>query len=94
MVLLFVVVVVMGFVLLQIEVHDGDSITILDNSDPQTWKVRHASGAQAHLPAICCVIPPPDKEALLSAARCVNFVFIFRLAIQIILQHTSTQISN
>ncbi|KAK2155416.1 hypothetical protein LSH36_241g06023 [Paralvinella palmiformis] len=53
----------------QIEVHDGDSITILDNSDPQTWKVRHASGAQAHLPAICCVIPSPDKEALLSAAR-------------------------
>ena len=66
------------------EVHDGDSITILDNSNAHSWTVRHVSGVEAQIPAVCCVIPPPDKGALLSAARSVYVtvhVAIFSLII-------------
>ncbi|XP_041374834.1 LOW QUALITY PROTEIN: microtubule-actin cross-linking factor 1-like [Gigantopelta aegis] len=53
----------------KISLSEGDSCTVLDNSDAEHWQVRTSDGHEAELPSIVLVIPPPDPKSFVAAQR-------------------------
>lgn len=51
--------------------HKGDECALLSNAQPEKWKVLSPGGAEAVVPSVCFLIPPPNKEALDAVNRCV-----------------------
>ncbi|XP_063780809.1 plectin [Pseudophryne corroboree] len=49
---------------LEITVHKGDDCLLVNNSQPNKWKVLNASGSDALVPSVCFIVPPPNKEAV------------------------------
>ncbi|XP_075067621.1 plectin isoform X6 [Mixophyes fleayi] len=49
---------------LEITVHKGDECLLVNNSQPNKWKVLNASGSDALVPSVCFIVPPPNKEAV------------------------------
>ncbi|XP_059579588.1 plectin isoform X12 [Alligator mississippiensis] len=49
---------------MEITVHKGDECALLSNAQPEKWKVLSPGGAEAVVPSVCFLIPPPNKEAL------------------------------
>ncbi|XP_065668233.1 dystonin isoform X8 [Hydra vulgaris] len=41
----------------------GESVDLIDNSNPFRWKVSPPSGVESEVPSVCFVIPAPDAEA-------------------------------
>ncbi|KAM9308498.1 plectin-like [Gastrophryne carolinensis] len=54
---------------LEITVHKGDNCVLLNNSQPDKWKVRNTAGSDAVVPSVCFIVPPPNKEALDAVSR-------------------------
>lgn len=52
-----------------LEVLEGSIVTILDNSDNLTWKIRSDSGQEGNIPAICILMPSPYGKAVDTAVR-------------------------
>lgn len=52
-----------------IVIEKGEQSTLHDNSGRIKWRVRSAAGGESQVPAVCFVIPPPDKEAIDAAER-------------------------
>ncbi|KAM8847464.1 plectin isoform 13-T14 [Synchiropus picturatus] len=48
----------------EITVHKGDECTLVNNSQPDKWKVRTHSGNEAMVPSVCFIVPPVNKEAM------------------------------
>ncbi|XP_053736892.1 plectin isoform X3 [Synchiropus splendidus] len=48
----------------EITVHKGDECTLVNNSQPDKWKVRNHSGNEAMVPSVCFIVPPVNKEAM------------------------------
>ncbi len=44
-------------------------MTLTDNADPETWKVRTLSFSEADVPSVICLIPGPDADAVELANR-------------------------
>jgi len=40
----------------------GEDCILLDNSDPQRWRVRNSKAAAGVVPSICLTFPPPDPD--------------------------------
>lgn len=51
-----------------VSVHKDEQVTLYDNTQKTKWRVRTSSGAELNVPGVCFVIPPPDQEALDTAA--------------------------
>lgn len=49
----------------------GEQCTLLDNQQKIKWRVRNSTGQEGLIPAVCFVIPPPNKEAIHLAETCV-----------------------
>ncbi|XP_053571443.1 plectin isoform X6 [Bombina bombina] len=49
---------------MEITIHKGDECLLLNNSQPQKWKVQNTSGNDAVVPSVCFIVPPPNKDAL------------------------------
>uniref|UniRef100_A0A8C5Q7K6 Plectin n=1 Tax=Leptobrachium leishanense TaxID=445787 RepID=A0A8C5Q7K6_9ANUR len=54
---------------LEITVHKGEECLLVNNSQPYKWKVLNTSGTDAHVPSVCFLVPPPNKEALDAIGR-------------------------
>ena len=48
--------------LLQFTMEKGEECILLDNKDPQRWRVRNSRAAAGVVPSICLTFPPPDTE--------------------------------
>ncbi|PVD38687.1 hypothetical protein C0Q70_01307 [Pomacea canaliculata] len=53
----------------QISLQKDDTCTIVDNSDPERWRVLTKDGQEAEVPSIILVIPAPDPESFRAAHR-------------------------
>ncbi|CAH1782084.1 unnamed protein product [Owenia fusiformis] len=47
-----------------LEIREGEDLILLDNKDPNTWKVKNADGKETTAPALIFLIPPPDSVAV------------------------------
>lgn len=45
-------------------VSKNENCTLLDNQQKVKWRVRNSTGQEGLIPAVCFVIPPPNKEAI------------------------------
>ncbi len=48
----------------QINLREGEEVTLTDNSNPEVWKVRTLSFDESDVPSIICLIPGPDADAV------------------------------
>ncbi|XP_021351801.1 dystonin-like isoform X4 [Mizuhopecten yessoensis] len=53
----------------EITLEAGEECFLLDNSDASRWQIRSKSGAEAEVPGVILVIPPPEKKAIIEAHR-------------------------
>lgn len=54
---------------LQFVIEKNKECTLTDNSGRIKWRVHNDKGAEAQVPGVCFIIPPPDKEAQDAADR-------------------------
>ncbi|KAM6350464.1 plectin [Podargus strigoides] len=54
---------------LEITVQKNEACTLLGTPQPHRWRVRGASGAEAVVPAVCFLLPPPNPQALDAVRR-------------------------
>ena len=40
----------------------GEECILLDNNDPQRWRIRNSRASAGVVPSICLTFPPPDAE--------------------------------
>jgi len=52
-----------------VAMEEGDEIIITDTSQPNKLKIRNKSGQEGYVPALSCVLPSPDKNALTATER-------------------------
>jgi len=48
---------------------EGETLTLLDNSDEKKWKVKKCTGAVGQVPAVIVLIPPPSGPAIDASIR-------------------------
>ncbi|GFO22788.1 microtubule-actin cross-linking factor 1, isoforms 1/2/3/5-like [Plakobranchus ocellatus] len=48
---------------------EGETLVLLDNSDPKKWKVQNDTGEVGYVPAVVVLIPAPSGEAIDAAIR-------------------------
>uniref|UniRef100_A0A1A8DWI0 Microtubule-actin crosslinking factor 1 n=1 Tax=Nothobranchius kadleci TaxID=1051664 RepID=A0A1A8DWI0_NOTKA len=53
----------------QITVNRGEECVLQDNSQRTKWKVISPTGNEAMVPSVCFTVPPPNQEAIDTAAR-------------------------
>lgn len=53
----------------QITIHKDDECVLASNSHRAKWKVINPAGNEAMVPSVCFTVPPPNKEAVETAAR-------------------------
>ncbi|XP_046577887.1 uncharacterized protein LOC124285660 isoform X3 [Haliotis rubra] len=53
----------------EIELNEGETITIVDNSNRRKWRVTNSRGQTGEVPAVILVIPGPSGEAVDAAIR-------------------------
>ncbi|NXP41300.1 PLEC protein, partial [Leiothrix lutea] len=53
----------------QVTVHKNDTCALVNQSQPQQWRVLSAAGTEAVVPSVCFLLPPPNKEALEAVHR-------------------------
>lgn len=58
-----------GYKTSQIDFSEGESLTLLDNSDRTTWKVKNSRGQESSVPAAILLINGPSGEAVDAAVR-------------------------
>ena len=56
----------------QINVREGEEMTLTDNSNPEVWKVRTLSFDESDVPSVICLIPGPDGDAVHLANKWVT----------------------
>lgn len=56
------------FISVKITVHRGEECALLNNSQPDKWKVLNDKGNEASVPSICFLVPPTNKDAVNSVA--------------------------
>ena len=49
---------------LQMSISKGEECVLLDNSQRIKWRVRNSEGQEGMVPAVCFLIPPPNREAI------------------------------
>ncbi|KAM4028108.1 plectin isoform 6-T6 [Anomaloglossus baeobatrachus] len=54
---------------MEITIHKGDECLLVNNSQPDKWKVLSPGGSDSVVPSVCFIVPPPNKEALDSVSR-------------------------
>ncbi|XP_069588296.1 plectin-like isoform X5 [Ranitomeya imitator] len=54
---------------MEITIHKGDECLLVNNAQPDKWKVLNTGGSESVVPSVCFVVPPPNKEALDAASR-------------------------
>ncbi|XP_073399403.1 plectin isoform X2 [Dendrobates tinctorius] len=54
---------------MEITIHKGDECLLINNSQPDKWKVLNTGGSDSVVPSVCFVVPPPNKEALDAVSR-------------------------
>ncbi|XP_056341776.1 plectin isoform X18 [Oenanthe melanoleuca] len=54
---------------MEVTVHKNEPWTLLSHTQPRQWRVRSAGGAEASLPSVCFLLPPPNPEALEAVKR-------------------------
>ncbi|KAM6288811.1 LOW QUALITY PROTEIN: plectin [Aegotheles albertisi] len=54
---------------MEITVHKGEPYTLLSNAQPRRWRVLGAAGAEAAVPSVCFLLPPPNSEAIDAVTR-------------------------
>ncbi|XP_071356207.1 plectin a isoform X2 [Trachinotus anak] len=59
---------VCDFKQMEITVHRGDECALLNNSQPDKWRVLNDKGSEASVPSICFLVPPTNKDAVNSVA--------------------------
>ncbi|XP_034748137.1 plectin a isoform X7 [Etheostoma cragini] len=59
---------VCDFKQMEITVHRGEECALLNNSQPDKWKVLNDKGNEASVPSICFLVPPTNKDAVNSVA--------------------------
>ncbi|KAA8586221.1 hypothetical protein FQN60_007790, partial [Etheostoma spectabile] len=59
---------VCDFKQMEITVHRGEECALLNNSQPDKWKVLNDKGIEASVPSICFLVPPTNKDAVNSVA--------------------------
>ncbi|ELU06493.1 hypothetical protein CAPTEDRAFT_191093 [Capitella teleta] len=50
-------------------VTEGESLVLINNEDQNAWIVRNSEGDEGALPAVCCLIAPPDVAAINTASK-------------------------
>lgn len=55
--------------LFQITIYKDDECVLANNSHRAKWKVISPAGNEAMVPSVCFTVPPPNKEAMETAAR-------------------------
>ena len=60
-------------IVVQVSVVENEACLLLDNAEENNlkWRVRNSSGVEGFLPAIIFLIPPPDRDIVQQARRCV-----------------------
>ncbi|KAK2171446.1 hypothetical protein NP493_1064g00073 [Ridgeia piscesae] len=53
----------------QVNVKEGDELTLTDTTQPNRFKVRTAQGHEGFIPALCCLLPAPDRNAATTVER-------------------------
>lgn len=53
----------------QVHVKEGDEIIVTDASQPNRLKVRTSSGQEGYVPALCCILPAPDRNPKTAGER-------------------------
>uniref|UniRef100_UPI0037E7B913 plectin a isoform X7 n=1 Tax=Semicossyphus pulcher TaxID=241346 RepID=UPI0037E7B913 len=59
---------VCDFKQMEITVHRGDECALLNNSQPDKWRVVNDKGSESTVPSICFLVPPTNKDAVNSVA--------------------------
>ena len=54
---------------LQVSINKGEECVLHDNSQRIQWRVTNTSGQEGLIPAVCFLIPPPNREAIDLAER-------------------------
>uniref|UniRef100_A0A1A8EJA6 Microtubule-actin crosslinking factor 1 n=2 Tax=Nothobranchius korthausae TaxID=1143690 RepID=A0A1A8EJA6_9TELE len=54
---------------IEITINRGEECVLEDNSQRTKWKVISPTGNEAMVPSVCFTVPPPNQEAIDSAAR-------------------------
>ena len=49
---------------LQMSITKDEECVLLDNSQKVKWRVRNSRGQEGQVPAVCFLVPPPDREAI------------------------------
>jgi hypothetical protein len=55
--------------LFQIEFKEGDTLTLVNNSDTSKWRVKNAADQVAMVPAVILLINGPSGDAIDAALR-------------------------
>jgi len=53
----------------EIGLMEGETLTLLENSDSKKWKVKNNNGEEGQVPAVILLIPPPCGDAMDAATR-------------------------
>ncbi|ELW63397.1 Plectin [Tupaia chinensis] len=53
----------------EVTVHKGDQCQLLGPAQPSHWTVLSSSGAEAAVPSVCFLVPPPNPEAQEAVSR-------------------------
>ncbi|XP_050389840.2 dystonin isoform X2 [Patella vulgata] len=53
----------------EISFSEGDSLTLIDNSDRKSWKVRNSGGQIGNVPAVILLLPGPSGPAVDAAVK-------------------------
>ncbi|CAH1781428.1 unnamed protein product [Owenia fusiformis] len=53
----------------EISIREGEELLLIDNKDSQKWRVKNYLDREADVPALICLIPPPDGKAVELAIR-------------------------
>ncbi|XP_074658080.1 uncharacterized protein LOC141911032 isoform X2 [Tubulanus polymorphus] len=68
-----------------VEFREGEDLLLLDNSNPEMWKVKTSDGNSGLVPAPVVLIPPPDTEAIQAVFRSlVQLLGHWSLAVKIL----------
>ncbi|ELU02287.1 hypothetical protein CAPTEDRAFT_213826 [Capitella teleta] len=53
----------------ELRVREGEEMTVLDATKPESIKVRTRKGQEGYIPALSCILPTPDRDALTASER-------------------------
>lgn len=79
----------------QIRIDENVSYVLLDNTDPEKWKVKTGDDTTAILPSLIFIIPPPDSEAVQTGSRLrQQFLSTWKTCASVLKFHARTVLSQ